>query len=45
MRKKAQEAAKAGSKKGGKGSVAANARKAIEEREAKNKAKKVHMDL
>lgn len=44
MRKKA-EAAKNAGKKGGKQTVASNARKAIEEREAKNKLKKVYVDL
>jgi hypothetical protein len=46
LRKKAAaEAAKNANKKGGKASVASNARRAIEEREAKNKAKKVYVDL
>jgi hypothetical protein len=44
MRKKA-EAAKGSSKKTGKTSIATAARKAIGEREAKNKAKKVYVDL
>ena len=46
MRKKAAEATKGAPKKAsGKGAVAANAKKAIEEREAKNKGKKVYVDL
>lgn len=45
MRKKAAESAKAAPKKGGKGAVALNAKKAIGEREAKNKSKKVYVDL
>ena len=44
MRKKA-ETAKAAGKKSGKASIATAARRAIEEREAKNKAKKVYVDL
>ena len=45
MRKKAAEAAKASKKGGSKGTVNVNARKAIGEREAKNKNKKVYVDL
>jgi hypothetical protein len=46
MRKKAAEAAKTAAKKNNsKGSVASMARKAIEEREGKNKSKKVYVDL
>lgn len=47
MKKKAAEAAKAGGPKkvSGKNAVAANAKKAIVERENKNKAKKVYVDL
>ena len=46
MRKKAAEASKGPAKKAtGKGAVAANAKKAQVEREAKNKSKKVYMDL
>lgn len=44
MRKKA-EAAKTSNKKSGKASIASAAKKAINEREAKNKAKKVYVDL
>lgn len=44
MRKKA-EASKPSNKKSAKASIASAARKAIEEREAKNKAKKVYVDL
>jgi hypothetical protein len=44
MRKKA-EAAKPSNKKSGKTSIASAAKKAIGEREAKNKAKKVYVDL
>ena len=44
MRKKA-EAAKTTNKKSGKASIASAAKKAINEREAKNKAKKVYVDL
>jgi hypothetical protein len=43
LKKKALEAAK--NKKTAKVSVAGNARRAIEEREAKNKGKKVYVDL
>ena len=46
MRKKAAEAAKQGSKKQtGKGAIGATAKRAIEQREAKNKSKKVYVDL
>lgn len=44
MKKKA-EAAKATGKKTGKASIANVAKKAIEERDAKNKTKKVYVDL
>jgi len=44
MKKKA-EAAKAAGKKTGKASIANVAKKAIEERDAKNKTKKVYVDL
>ena len=44
MRKKAQ-ASKAPSKKTGKAAIASAAKKAIVERQAKNKAKKVYVDL
>lgn len=44
MRKKA-ESAKPSNKKSGKAAIANAAKKAIEEREAKNKAKKVYVDL
>lgn len=44
MRKKA-EAGKVAPKKSGKAGIANAAKKAIEEREAKNKAKKVYVDL
>lgn len=44
MRKKA-ESAKTAAKKPGKAAIANAARKAIEEREAKNKNKKVYVDL
>lgn len=44
MRKKA-ETAKTSNKKSGKASIASAAKKAINEREAKNKAKKVYVDL
>ena len=46
MRRKAAEAAKNATKKpSGKAGLANVAKKAIEEREAKNKAKKVYVDL
>ena len=46
MRKKAAEAKTSGPKKvSGKSAVAANAKKAIVERENKNKSKKVYVDL
>lgn len=44
MRKKA-EAGKAPAKKAGKANIANAAKRAIEEREAKNKTKKVYVDL
>lgn len=44
MRKKA-EAGKAANKKPAKASIANAAKKAIEERQAKNKTKKVYVDL
>lgn len=44
MRKKAENA-KTATKKSGKASIANAARRAIEEREAKNKTKKVYADL
>ena len=46
MRKKAVEASKAAPKKvSGKSTLAANGKKAMEERDAKNNSKKVYVDL
>lgn len=45
MRKKAAQASKGAKKPTGKASVAANASRAIKERQAKNKNKKVFVDL
>ena len=45
MRKKAETATKTSTKKSGKAAIASAAKKAIVERQAKNKAKKVYVDL
>ena len=45
MRKKAEAASKKQTAKKGKGTINSNAKRAAEERQAKNKQKKVYLDL